>query len=918
MDGNKTVTANFLEILKEADKLSLVANGTGVFTITVSNPSLLPAWSRTMTDILPDGLTATDAYVESGPGTVTRTGNTVTWYGSLLPGEASVIKIPYTMDKVDAYTNTAITGNGSSSVSIWGVPGVPLVPGNYTISKSVSQRAIFANGLDQATFTIVVKPEAGKAPPAGGVTISDSVPAGLTIAGPVTVSGFNGTTSVAGVNSSSGNNISVAFPSPVTYASVSFPVTSTTVGTYTNTATIPSGSSSATLQVALIKLTKTASKGVVHAGESFTYTITADSGTQSTPGNVTITDAVPPIFGGSGTSTFALGTFTGVRTVTIPATVSSTDPEAFRTHWVRNTANLTCGAYTSNATSDVLIEGLTIAKKASSETVGELAPFTFTVTVTNPAGVSTPAASPVTVHDVEPVNMIVSSVAMSQGSGTYDSFNFGQISARGSATAVITGKPMFGSKNTSLVNEAILNSPYSGNATASVEVLDFGYGAVSGGRQETRAGESPERFGFIQVLDDSQVDAPEGRVATFKVKRDSYHLGAGFTASGSGACPDEAYGSGDWAATLQTTYLPPLRPKDPTSRHRQQTQLVVGGEQTATVTISTGGSNPYSSCSSWSSYLSATPTSGEPPMREVVDARQAITTSGAFVNWREESWEDARFPWTLSNLVTTYRSDYTPVGDPIFGTGITPEYVSPAGPVEGPDWVDTPKFPQKSGKWKRVYSDEMKIAPEEATAEYVAEPWHAGGGALGWRVWAEREEFSYMGYAKWYDKKFRARGAKRRFIVSVPPLLPGDEFVITGKYATYAQLENPYNYAVEGDSKMLLTEQIHSGGTSAYRGVGESLGSASRTYFFNAGSEQWDSQQVVVEVTMDPVNKWDLASDQASSDTYTVGETHTSGLQCVSLKRVLRKVVTTYKPGGTTNPAQWVTTFDGPDDLPTD
>jgi uncharacterized repeat protein (TIGR01451 family) len=164
-----------------------------VYTITVSNqPGAAPTSGViTVTDALPPGLTATgwtgaDWACTLGTLTCTRT-------NVLAPG-ASYSPITLTVnvasDAPTSLTNSATVSGGGDNTPATATDPTTIVPvtvvgPNLTLAKS--HGGVFTQGQTGALYTLVVTNQAGAGPTTGTVTVTDTLPAGLTataLAGP--------------------------------------------------------------------------------------------------------------------------------------------------------------------------------------------------------------------------------------------------------------------------------------------------------------------------------------------------------------------------------------------------------------------------------------------------------------------------------------------------------------------------------------------------------------------------------------------------------------------------------------------------------------------------------------------------------------------------------------------------------------
>ncbi|HKV32183.1 MAG TPA: hypothetical protein VJT14_14360, partial [Candidatus Dormibacteraeota bacterium] len=180
-------------VAKSASSGSVLVGSNVDFTITVLNLGPSNATGVVVTDQLPAGLT----FVSANPSQGTYTSGTGVWnIGALANGASVSLTLTATVTTAGSHTNTATkTGenetdpnaaNDSSSATVNGL----LVP-DLTIAKSHVDP--FVRGTN-GTYQLVVN-NIGPVPTSGLVTVSDTLPAGLT---PSTASGTGWSCGIAG------------------------------------------------------------------------------------------------------------------------------------------------------------------------------------------------------------------------------------------------------------------------------------------------------------------------------------------------------------------------------------------------------------------------------------------------------------------------------------------------------------------------------------------------------------------------------------------------------------------------------------------------------------------------------------------------------------------------------------------------
>jgi uncharacterized repeat protein (TIGR01451 family) len=287
--ASKTHTGNFTD------------GQNGFWTIGVQNTGSSPtSGTITITDVLQTGLTFVSGV--GGNWACSAAGQTVTCtLPDVLAVGASSSTFALTVaagpGAVGTFTNTAIPSggtaavfvNGTNSTTVIGVPRLGLVK---------SHSGTFYAGL-QATYTLATNNTTGTAATSGTMTVTDTLPAGLTYVG-ATGGGWSCgnagqvvtcTSSLAIAAGASGNPITVTVtPQPAAVPSV------------TNSATFSGGGASAsatatdptTVSIAPVLGISKSHSGNFTAGLNGTYTITPiNSGFQATSGAYSIVDNLP-------------------------------------------------------------------------------------------------------------------------------------------------------------------------------------------------------------------------------------------------------------------------------------------------------------------------------------------------------------------------------------------------------------------------------------------------------------------------------------------------------------------------------------------------------------------------------------------------------------------------------------------------
>src|SRR4051794_12596960 len=395
------------------------------FTVVLTNNGPDTATHVSVHDQLPAGLT----FVSATPSQGTYNSGTGTWtVGTVATSTPQVLQIQATVTSPSALTNSAtIAGADQSDVN----------PGNNTANATVTpQQADLSltkivsdptpNVGDNITFTLTV----GNSGPdtATGVSVQDSLPAGLTFVSAAPSQGtYNPTTGTWAVGT-----VTVLDPPPT----LALTATVTSPNAQTNSASVSgdqfdpdpgnnSASAAETPQQADLGLTKVVSNPTPNVGDNITFTMTVGNSGPDTATNVTVNDQLPagltfvsssPSQGtyNSGTGIWTVGTVTtsAPQTLQIQATVTSSDARtniatASGDQFDPDTSNNTASATETPQQADL---GLTKVVSDATPEAGENVTFTVTLASNGPD-----TATNVSVHDQLPAGLSFVSAVPSQG-----------------------------------------------------------------------------------------------------------------------------------------------------------------------------------------------------------------------------------------------------------------------------------------------------------------------------------------------------------------------------------------------------------------------------------------------------------------------------------------------------------------------
>ena len=291
-----------MTITKTHTAAIFLPGGSVTYTLTASNIGAGPtSGAVTVTEFPPPGLTAT-AISAPAPWSCVLTTLTCSTSTALASGAAYpaiTVTASIGASAVGTLLNKAVVGGGSE-VNLTNDtatdPITVLVP-DLTIVKTHTGTSFTAGG--SVTFTLTAS-NVGAGPTAGLVTVTDTLPAGLT------ATAINAPTPWTCVLSSLSCSTSATLASGAAYPSITVTASigASALGTLTNKAVVGGGSEvnltndtatdPITLLVPDLTIVKTHTGTSFTAGGSVTFTLTASNvGAGPTSGLVTVTDALP-------------------------------------------------------------------------------------------------------------------------------------------------------------------------------------------------------------------------------------------------------------------------------------------------------------------------------------------------------------------------------------------------------------------------------------------------------------------------------------------------------------------------------------------------------------------------------------------------------------------------------------------------
>lgn len=435
---NVTVSSVDLTIAKSHTGNFQQGQTGATYSIIVTNAgNIASSGTVTVTDTLPTGLTATAI---SGTGWSCVLGTLTCTRNDALAASASYPAITVTVDvapnAASSVTNSASVSGGNESNaandSDTDPTTVTQMP-DLTVNKSHTGN--FSQGQVGATYSIVVT-NSGSATTSGTVTVTDTLPTGLSATG-ISGTGWTCTLATLTCTRNTTRGAGASFPT----ITVTVNVAANAPPTVTNSVTVSGGgeintsndtdTDPTTVVQPDLTITKSHSGNFTQGQTGATYTITVtNSGTASTNGTtVTVTDTLPSGLTATGISgtgwSCVLGTLTCTRTTVLtagssyPAITLTVNVAANAPASVTNSVSVSGGGQTNTAndtatdpTTITQLQDLTIAKTHTGNFTQGQTGATYTITATNSGGL--PTSGTVTVTDTLPT--VLSATAIT-GSG---------------------------------------------------------------------------------------------------------------------------------------------------------------------------------------------------------------------------------------------------------------------------------------------------------------------------------------------------------------------------------------------------------------------------------------------------------------------------------------------------------------------
>jgi uncharacterized repeat protein (TIGR01451 family) len=432
------------------------------YTLTPTNSgSGQTTGTVTVTDTLPAGLTPTGFTGTPASWSCAIATQTITCTRSdalVAPNSYPAITVIVTVSNTApaSLTNTAsVSGGGQTNTANDTASDPTTINGVTDLRIAKTHTGNFTVGVN-GTYTLTAS-NAGSAATSGTITVTDTLPTGLTVASTPTGTGWNCSTTVIGSSAMTCTSSTViaaasTSPNPITLTVVVSPA-AFAASPVTNVANISGGgepafnntnnsaSDATTINpVSDVQIAKTHT-GNFTVGINGTYTLTAsNAGTANTSGTITVTDNLPtgltvaslPTGTGWNCATTVVGSSTATCTSSTVINAGATSPNpitltvtvsaaAFAASPVTNVANISGGGEpdynnTNNSASDVTTiigaPDLTIAKTHTGNfTRGSTG--IYTITVSNSGTAST--SGTITVTDTLPAGLTVTSTPTGTG-----------------------------------------------------------------------------------------------------------------------------------------------------------------------------------------------------------------------------------------------------------------------------------------------------------------------------------------------------------------------------------------------------------------------------------------------------------------------------------------------------------------------
>ena len=429
-----------LTVAKSFNPTSIIANGSSVLQVVITNPNTIALTNVSVTDNYPAGLAnaAAPAASSSCGGTIVAnaSGTSFAFSGGLIAASGTcTLQVTVTAAAAATYDNTIPASGVTSAENVSNAAAATgTLLGRPAIVKAFNSMAIAPNTNSTLNFT-VTNPNSTQA--LSGLAFTDTYPTNLLNAAPLTVAGTcTGVTTTAAAGGGTFNVTAGNVPANSS-CTITVQVTSSVAGNYLNTSggatttqTPDAGppSNTAGLGVGLITISKAISPAVVTPGLQATITLKLSNPTGVAQTNAAFSDALAnmsvdvgqtaTVGGNAGCSGAAVLTagqasinFSGINIPATPAIDTCTVTFTVSSVQVGTNPNTTSGVSSallpagppSNTANLVVATKPTIAKSFAPSSVQANGTSQLTLTITNASSI---ALTGVSFTDAYPAGLI--------------------------------------------------------------------------------------------------------------------------------------------------------------------------------------------------------------------------------------------------------------------------------------------------------------------------------------------------------------------------------------------------------------------------------------------------------------------------------------------------------------------------------
>ena len=410
-----------------------VAQQNAAYTVTVSNAASAIATTGTVivTETVPSGLTLVSMV---GTGWTCLTNSTTCTRSDPLNAGSSYPAITVTVNVAanassPQVNQVSVSGGGSFTATISDPTTINPPPSQLSIAKSHSGN--FAQGQQNAPYMVKVSNAAGAAPTTGTVTVTETVPSGMTL---VSMAGTGWTCPAGGTTCSRSSALAGGASYPIITVKVDVAVDASSP--QVNQVSVSGGGSPpasasdsttvTTTPLPVLSINKKHTGNFVQGQQNATYKVTVSNlaGSHATNGTVTVTEAVPsgmtlvlmagtgwtcPAGGPTCSRSSVLGTGASYPPITVTVNVAP-DASSPQVNQASVSGGNSAPATASDSTTIISPPTLSISKTHTGNFAQGQQNATYTVKVSNAAGVGTTTGT-VTVLEVVPSGLSLVSMA---------------------------------------------------------------------------------------------------------------------------------------------------------------------------------------------------------------------------------------------------------------------------------------------------------------------------------------------------------------------------------------------------------------------------------------------------------------------------------------------------------------------------